>query len=418
MNPVPAFRTAAVFASILFTTCATAIAQQPAAPAAPAATPATATPGQAPARRGIQADKDHPILPIGSPAPDFSLIGIDGKTHTLAEYRNAKVLAVVFESNHCPVSENYEGRIRAIYKDYKDKGVQLVAINPNNAKAVRLDELGYTDMTDSFPDMKKRAALRHIDWPFLYDGDTQVVATKFGASATPHIFIFDADRKLRYEGRIDDNQTIARVTRNDARDALDAILAGKEVETPHTPAFGCSTKWLYKAGDVEAEQKRIQSAAVSVTPATADDIKTLLANGSQKITVVNFWSPKCAGCSATLSDLETTYWMYKNRDYDFVNVAIDKPDSPQVLQMLKDHYASARNLEVTPQIMASIKSSLPAKWDTGKPLTLVIAPGGKVLWSQSGTFDIPVMRRVVLANMPDGRSYAGNRAYWQEVAGQ
>src|SRR5882757_9874478 len=113
--------------------------------------------------RTIKPNSEHPILPIGSPAPDFSLRGIDDKTHTLSDYAGAKILAIVFESNHCPVSENYEGRVRAIYKDYKDKGVTLVAINPNNPRAVRLDELGYTDMTDSFEDMKLRAAFRHID---------------------------------------------------------------------------------------------------------------------------------------------------------------------------------------------------------------------------------------------------------------
>ena len=117
-----------------------------------------------------------------------------------------KVLAIVFESNHCPVSQLYEGRIEKLYADYRNQGVTLVAINPNNPKTVRLDELGYTDVTDSLPEMKLRARLRGIDWPYLYDGDTQATSTKFGAVATPHIFIFDHDRKLRYQGRIDDNQ--------------------------------------------------------------------------------------------------------------------------------------------------------------------------------------------------------------------
>ena len=96
--------------------------------------------GQAPARgRGIQPNLEHPVLPIGSPAPDFTLPGVDGKTHKASEYAGAKMLAIVFESNHCPVSQLYEGRIEKLYRDYRNKGVTLVAINPNNPKTIRLE---------------------------------------------------------------------------------------------------------------------------------------------------------------------------------------------------------------------------------------------------------------------------------------
>src|SRR5207253_494783 len=111
---------------------------------------------QAPTK-GIQANLEHPVLPIGSPLPDFTLPGVDGRMHKASEYTGTKALAVVFESNHCPVSQLYEGRVEKLYADYRRKGVTLVAINPNNAKAVRLDELGYTDVTDSLDEMKIRA---------------------------------------------------------------------------------------------------------------------------------------------------------------------------------------------------------------------------------------------------------------------
>src|SRR4051812_1571270 len=186
--------------------------------------------------RGIQSETEFPVLPIGSTVPDFALPGVDGKTHKLSEYTGTKVLAIVFESNHCPVSQLYEGRIEKLYADYRKKGVTLVAINPNNPKTVRLDELGYTDVTDSLPEMKLRARLRGIDWPYLYDGDTQAVSTKFGAVATPHIFLFDRERKLRYQGRIDDNQREDLVKSQDARNALDALLAGRPVPVAETKA--------------------------------------------------------------------------------------------------------------------------------------------------------------------------------------
>ena len=240
------------------------------------AAPRAVEQGQAPAPtgRGIQPNLEHPVLPIGSPIPEFALPGIDGKTHRLSEYTKTKLLAIVFESNHCPVSQLYEGRVEKLHQDYKAKGVTIVAINPNNPKTVRLDELGYTDVTDSLAEMKVRSAFRGIDWPYLYDGETQEVSAKFGAVATPHIFIFGPDRTLQYQGRIDDNQREELVKTQDARNAIEALLAGRPVPTPQTTAFGCTTKWLSKASGVEQEWARIQAEPVTVEPVGADDLKT------------------------------------------------------------------------------------------------------------------------------------------------
>src|SRR5262245_3601701 len=178
--------------------------------------------GQAPApapTKGIQPDREHPVLPIGAPAPDFALPGVDGRIHKLADYASARILAIVFECNHCPTSQLYEGRIAELYDIYKNKGLMLVAINPNNPKSVRYDELGYTDVTDSLAEMKIRARFRQFTWPYLYDGETQQVSNKFGVVATPHIFLFDQQRRLQYQGRIDDNQREDLVRSHDARDA-------------------------------------------------------------------------------------------------------------------------------------------------------------------------------------------------------
>jgi peroxiredoxin len=126
------------------------------------------------------ADEPQATLPIGSPAPDFSLPGVDGKTHTVKEYAGSKILVIVFTCNHCPTAQLYESRIEKLADDYRGKGVELVAIEPNNAKAIRLDELGYTDVSDSLEEMKIRAAYRHFSFPYLYDGETQSVSRAYG----------------------------------------------------------------------------------------------------------------------------------------------------------------------------------------------------------------------------------------------
>jgi peroxiredoxin len=380
----------------------------------------TAAQGQAPAApapargRGIQPNLEHPILAIGSPAPDFSLPGVDGKIHKLADYAGSKILAIVFECNHCPVSQLYESRIEKLYRDYKAKGVTFVAINPNNPKSIRLNELGYTDVTDSLEEMKIRTAFRHIEWPYLYDGETQGVSIKFGVVATPHIYLFDKDRKLQYQGRIDDNQREELVKSQDARKAIEAMLAGEPVPVTETHAFGCTTKWMSKATGVEEEWAKIQVEPVTVEMAGAEDLKKLRANGTGKVMLVSFWSTGCSACASQFLDLETTYRMYRLRSFDFVTVATNPPaDAPAVLEYLKKQYASSPNKQFASADAASLQAAWGARWKLGSPFTMVIAPDGKVLYQKEGKVDILDLRRTILANMPDTRSYIGQQAYWQ-----
>ena len=168
---------------------------------------------------------DPKPLEIGKPAPKFELPGVDGKTYRLDDFRDAKLLVVVFTCNHCPTAQAYDDRIIQLDRDFKNRGVALVAISPNDPRALRLDELGYTEFSDSFDEMKIRAKDRDYKFPYLYDGETQKISQEFGVLATPHVFIFDRDRKLRYQGRID-NSDIHEVTSHEARDAIEALLAG------------------------------------------------------------------------------------------------------------------------------------------------------------------------------------------------
>ena len=326
------------------------------------------------------------------------------------------MLAVVFESNHCPVSQLYEGRIEKLYEDYRRKGVTLVAINPNNPRTVRLDELGYTDVTDSLPEMKLRAGLRRIVWPYLYDGDTQAVSVKFGAVATPHIFLFDADRKLRYQGRIDDNQREELVKTHDARNAIDALLAGRPVPVAETTAFGCTTKWISKASGVEQEWARIQAEPVTVDPAGAEDLKKLRANSTDKVMLVYLWANGCDACASQFFDLETTYRMYRKRAFTLVTINTNGPaDAPAVLEFLKKEHASSPNKQFATDDRAGLQAAWGETWNLASPLTMVIAPGGEVLYKKAGKIDILEARRAILAAMPDTSGYIGSKAYWMKA---
>src|SRR5262249_13893521 len=216
-------------------------------------------------------------LPIGSAAPDFRLPGVDGKTYSLQDFAGARVLVVIFTCNHCPTAQAYEDRIARLHAEYRDKGVAVVAISPNDPAAVRLDELGYTDLGDSFEDMKIRAKHHGFTYPYLYDGQTQATARAYGVLATPHVFIFDDGRALRYVGGIDDSE-VKTIRSHDAKDAIEALLAGRTVPVATTRVFGCSTKWADKQADARRSLARWDAEPITIAPIDLDAVAKLARN--------------------------------------------------------------------------------------------------------------------------------------------
>ena len=176
---------------------------------------------------------------------------------------------MVFTCNHCPIAQMYERRIGQLAADYNDRGVAVVAIQPNDPKAIRIDELDSSDISDSLDEMKIRAEYKHLQYPYLYDGDTQSVTRAYGPQATPHVFIFDQERHLRYEGRIDNSYRTELVKTQDARNAIDALLAHHEVAVKHTGVFGCSTKWQEKQASRLTPLAKIEAQPVKLDLASA-----------------------------------------------------------------------------------------------------------------------------------------------------
>jgi peroxiredoxin len=173
-------------------------------------------------------------LGIGDQAIAFELLGIDNQPHALADYADSAAVVVIFSCNHCPYVRAWEDRLVAIQNDYAARGVQLVAINANDAQR-------YPD--DSFSKMQQRAQEKAFPFPYLFD-ETQEIARAYGAERTPEVFLFDQDHRLRYHGAIDDNFDNPReVQQHYLRNALDAVLSGQEPPAAQTPLVGCTVKW-------------------------------------------------------------------------------------------------------------------------------------------------------------------------------
>jgi thiol-disulfide isomerase/thioredoxin len=358
---------------------------------------------------------DRPGLASGSPAPAFTLPGTDGQVRSLRDYSDRRVLAVVFTSNTCPTSQLYEARIQRLHEEYGGKGVAVVAINPNDPAALHLADLAYTDVGDSLDDMKIRAEHRRLAYPYLSDGGTREATKAFGVTVTPHIFVFDEARALRYQGRIDDNPREEAVTTHDARRAIDALLAGRRVPVERTEATGCDVKGLSGPPRPDPQLARFEAAPVTVEMAGADELKQLRQNGTGKLLMINFWATWCAPCATEFPDLETTYRMYQPRGFEFVSVSVNDPEErPAVEAFLEAQKASHPNRLFATSDVYGLQAAFDPAMPAPVPFTLLLAPNGDVVYQVLGEADIPALRRAILANLPDDPRYPGLQAYWSQ----
>jgi thiol-disulfide isomerase/thioredoxin len=346
-------------------------------------------------------------LEPGSKAPDFSLLGIDGKKYSLKDFEKAKVLVVIFSCNHCPTAQAYEDRIISIANNYKPKGVDIVMISPNSVKALNYSELGYSDLGDSFEEMIQRAADKKFPFPYLYDGDDQKTALAYGPAATPHCFVLDKSRILRYSGRVDGSEKPGSGKGEDLRSAIDAVLVGKPVINSVTKVFGCSVKWSWKSDYTQKLYKQWAELPVTLEEIDVQGVKDLLKNPvSGKVRLINFWATWCGPCVAEFPDLVIIDRMYRGRSFEFITVNLDKQARKgDALSFLKKHEASNKNYIFNDDDVYKLIDAVDADWQGGIPFTLLIEPGGKIIYKKQDMIDPLEMKKMIVDSKYIGRYY-------------
>jgi peroxiredoxin len=345
----------------------------------------------------LNAATDPVPLAIGSAAPDFSLPATDGKTYSLNDFKDYKVLTIIFTCNHCPTAQAYEERIKQMVADYKEKGAAIVAISPNDPLSVRLDEMGYTDVGDSFEDMKIRAKDMQFNFPYLYDGETSSVSIQYGPQATPHVFIFDKDRKLRYTGRIDDGEKPGTAKTHDTRNAIEALLNDKPVPVEKTKTFGCSTKWPDKREYANAALEEWAKEKVSLDELSLDQLKTLLANkDGVNYKLINVWATWCGPCVTEFPHFVDMNRMYRNREFEMITISLDDIGrKANALNFLTRKQASMKNLIFNGDRYDFIEV-LDKNWEGSLPYTIFVAPGGKIIFSKQGLINPLEMKKIIV----------------------
>ncbi len=372
-------------------------------------------------KKGVDLESELPPdahhLKIGDAAPGFALKGVDGRLYTLADFKAAPVLMVVFLSDHCPYSHAVETRLLRLVAEMQPRGLAVAAISPNNPTAMAIGELGYSKYSDSYEDMKLYAKEQGFTFPYLYDGDTQTTAKAYGCLCTPEVFLFDRDRKLRYLGRFDDSRfaDASTVHSTDTRNAVEELLAGKPVTTEVTKPFGCSTKWIENKAELIRIDEKMYGAPVVLESIDATNVATLARNDTKKLRLINVWATWCAPCLQEFPGLVSVSHRFANRDFEVITISVDDPkDEAKVKRFLEQQHATVpnrvqrslksegrrtNNYLFSGTSMEALMQAIDPESPGPVPYTVVIAPGGKIIYRHAAKVNFADLQASILAQL-------------------
>jgi hypothetical protein len=253
--------------------------------------------------------------------------------------------------------------------------------------------------------MKEKAGEKKFNFPYLYDGDTETMSKAYGPVATPHVFVFDQDRHLRYTGRVDDMESPFKTPRSqDTRNAIDALLNNTEVAVKTTKVFGCSVKWAEKRNLVQESLDKWAKEPVSVSLIDVAGLKDLLKNNSDKLLLIHVWASSNEPSVREFPEFVIMNRMYRDRDFQFISISADESTAQDnVLQILKKQQASNTNFLFNESGGYKLADTIDPAWKGDLPYVLLIEPGGKVVYAKQGVIDPAMMKKIIVGNPLIGR---------------
>ncbi|MCI0338300.1 MAG: redoxin domain-containing protein [Acidobacteria bacterium] len=310
---------------------------------------------------------------IGQAVPDFTLTDLKGKKHSLKDYRG-KIVALAFIGTQCPISNDYNARMRAISEDYAGKNVVFLGVNSN--------------FNEPLSEVKKHAAKNNLGFTILKDNGNKV-ADAYGAQRTPEMFLVDSEGVLRYHGRIDNSREVRRVNRQDLRVALDELLAGKPVSVTDGKAFGCVIKRVqtakeFKAGKIQA--KNFEPKIGLLKPVDFDKFKNA---EKGNVLVINFWATWCGPCVAEFPELVAIDSKYRDKGVKMVAISADEVADikSKVIPFVKEQKAMFNILVQDTEDPEEMMAVVDKNWQGTLPATFVYDKQGNLAYTRYGVID-------------------------------
>jgi peroxiredoxin len=312
-------------------------------------------------------------LAVGKPAPDFTLPDLKGQNHTLKDYRG-RIVALGFISTNCPISNDYNTRMRAIAEDYDKQNVVFLGINSN--------------YNEPPPAIKAHAAKNNLTFPILKDEGNKI-ADAYGAQRTPEIFLIDTEGVLRYHGRIDNSREVRRVNRQDLRTALNELIEGKAVSVSEGKAFGCPIKRSQGAQKIKAAGTRTKVAEPKVAMLKPADFNKYKAAAKGKVLVVNFWATWCGPCVAEFPELVALDAKYRDKGVRMAGISVDDVADikSKVVPFIKEQKAAFDILVQDSSDPEEIINLIDKNWQGTLPTTFVFDKEGAIAYTVYGILD-------------------------------
>ncbi len=336
-------------------------------------------------------------LENGDQMPNFRLKGTDGKIHDSDAYASWPLLAIVFISNHCPVSQSFQEELLLLEKDFAAKGFKLIAVSPNDPQAIPPDELAFSDLGDSYAEMKIRAKDLNYTFPYLYDGLSQDVSQAFGVRVTPHAYLFDANRSLRYSGRIGDSKNPSNRNRQELRQALKALMGGGSPKVEEGPTFGSSIKWKKNRHLVQKINERFSRETIVLKHADKRTYAFIRKNVSSRPKLIYVWSSRDENHREDLLKISALHKIYRKRGIEFITACIDGVDEREKTHnILRNTLCSSQNYisegtEISPFADLRGESS-----DRITPFLGLLDYSGKISYrSTKGIYEIEIKKEVL-----------------------